>query len=870
MSLTPRRPHGLLNYRQFHRALLILVLVCTLSGGWMSAMAAPVQDDPPPVEPTPVVPASEVPVPAAPAETTPTAPVVETPTPSAPVEPTPAAPAGESPTPAAPSELTPAAAANEVLSPAVPVEPAMVDTFGYTMTKVKYDPVSFVDINVGNTPLTFSSSDDGFSGPVAIPFGFKFFENTYTSLYISTNGLITFGRGDNEFRNKPIPYDTLPDNYIAPLWSDLSLGSGGVYVRTIGSPNSRYMVIEWFNVNNHGTPITFEALLYEGSGNIIFKYKSMSDPWNLSTVGIEDPDGLDGLQAAYNSLALKDNTNPPYAYEVRFARPAAYYRAKVSPFSTSNLTVGQKSTYKLQVRNTGDLGADIYKLQVRNTGDLGADIFDLATQNSNPAKWAVSLTTLAGGALIDSNNNGKPDTGSIAGGQGITLTLTLSPASAAGLVAGDYATITLTATSSKAPEVSASSTVKTVVPVPFAQVYVDSMGIHLRQIWEKNTIDKSMTYFTGKTLAVRQVSNKDYMVAWEKRSDMYRFTEIEYQVVSQLNPAGQIKVLTNSQALLSTQVVDSNAEMPTMSSATNGQVGVLWSQRLVRSDNNYNTNIYLGFVDLTGKNPPTRLNLTNNPNYYSSASNVDYERYSTHNLIATGDSRFFACWLYARKSSTNLTTSLNCSSYAYNGTQLQLIAGPMIVDSVAGANTSISTPYLLSLTNNQVMIVYNRSNSSGTQMVHSVWNSSGVQAKAPTVLTGVAGSNPVGVQFSDTTANKNVLLTWADQSGQLGYAYLNSSFVVLPGYPKLLPRVSQRSVAYPSVTLATKSQAVVTWTDADVLNANYLYYLLLDQNGNVPVPAMLFHYPIINTSTYGFGNAAYKGVYQVFLPFMHR
>ena len=93
------------------------------------------------------------------------------------------------------------------------------DRYGYTFD----DSLSpaWIDLAATGTEAEFSTRDDDSFGPISLGFEFNFYENTYTELYVSTNGLLTFGGGSDQFVNHPMPRDTDPDNFIAPFWDDL-------------------------------------------------------------------------------------------------------------------------------------------------------------------------------------------------------------------------------------------------------------------------------------------------------------------------------------------------------------------------------------------------------------------------------------------------------------------------------------------------------------------------------------------------------------------------------------------------------------------------------------------------------------------------
>ena len=92
---------------------------------------------------------------------------------------------------------------------------AQADRYGYI-----YDDSlapAWKDLTSGGTEAEFSSRDDDTVGPISMGFGFKFYENVYSELYISTNGMLTFGEASDLYVNSPMPRDTYPNNFVTPF-----------------------------------------------------------------------------------------------------------------------------------------------------------------------------------------------------------------------------------------------------------------------------------------------------------------------------------------------------------------------------------------------------------------------------------------------------------------------------------------------------------------------------------------------------------------------------------------------------------------------------------------------------------------------------
>ncbi len=153
--------------------------------------------------------------------------------------------------------------------------------------------------------------DDGNWGAFPIGFSFDFFGNNYTSFYVTSNGLVMFGGGSNQYTNNPIPTTTGADNFIAPFWDDLVIhATGDIMYQTIGTAPNRKLVVQFNNMSFWNSPVllgTFQVILYEGSNNIQTQYRSIVDltssraSGNSATVGLENANGSAGVVCSYNT-----------------------------------------------------------------------------------------------------------------------------------------------------------------------------------------------------------------------------------------------------------------------------------------------------------------------------------------------------------------------------------------------------------------------------------------------------------------------------------------------------------------------------------------------------------------------------------------
>ena len=153
-----------------------------------------------------------------------------------------------------------------------------------------------IDISTGATVLNLG---DDTGAAVALPFTFSFYGLDYTTVYITSNGYLTFENDDlSDFSNDTLPSATLPDNIIAVAWDDyLPTDGGTIRYRIDGSAPNRVLIAEyediphWLNGGGSSLLITTQAHLYEGSNRIEIHSTSITSDGGTRTQGIENADG---------------------------------------------------------------------------------------------------------------------------------------------------------------------------------------------------------------------------------------------------------------------------------------------------------------------------------------------------------------------------------------------------------------------------------------------------------------------------------------------------------------------------------------------------------------------------------------------------
>jgi subtilisin family serine protease len=163
---------------------------------------------------------------------------------------------------------------------------------------------NWVDISGIGTAVTLF---DDTSVDVALPFNFSFFGQDKTSVKIASNGYLTFGTNGTDYTNDPVPNSAAPNDVIAPFWDDLNPGAGGSVYYHYNATEEQF-IVQYQNVQRFGTggSLTFQTIL-DSDGSILFQYDNLIGTLNSATVGLENSNGSDGVQVAYNQNYLSND-----------------------------------------------------------------------------------------------------------------------------------------------------------------------------------------------------------------------------------------------------------------------------------------------------------------------------------------------------------------------------------------------------------------------------------------------------------------------------------------------------------------------------------------------------------------------------------
>ncbi|MCW8966281.1 MAG: choice-of-anchor D domain-containing protein, partial [Candidatus Pacearchaeota archaeon] len=320
------------------------------------------------------------------------------------------------------------------------------DNFGHGWkdSNAALDPIPYVwnEIKATGTRLSISSNDDS-STNVSLPFTFPYYSNSYTSVYVCTNGFVTFGTSASSYSNSTLPYSGAPANILAPFWDDLNPGAqGDIYVQS----DSEQMIIQFENVKRYSTSsnLTFQVVL-KPSGDIYFYYKAMiGTSLNSATVGMQDYTKTDGFIISYNI----DFTCANYAIKIS-TQEAPWL---ILNADTGTIAGGQNETIALTVSTTdltlGDYTTDLTIIHNGQNEEspliipVNMTVRGIKSLTSNAASinfGDVKIDEYTTSTLIFTNNGSAPT--QITGFNSTNNIFTIDTAFPLTINPGDYSTI---------------------------------------------------------------------------------------------------------------------------------------------------------------------------------------------------------------------------------------------------------------------------------------------------------------------------------------------------------------------------------------------------------------------------------------------
>lgn len=723
-------------------------------------------------------------------------------------------------------------------APTVVAASSSTDGFGYTFQTSSFAEGDWVDACADGTKIDFADLNNAVSAGLPIGFdnGFPFYEESYTQLWVTTNGLISFISDPTlaNWDNDPIPMDVTPNALIAPFWDNLTLD----YEEPPTNPDSEVcyyetstqFVVEWYQIalySQQADRFTFEAIL-EKSGAIQFLYQSLPSVVTSASVGIEDGDGLFGLQAYHDEAGLAAGQ------KLIFSRPTVPAGAKF-----------------LQTFHSGFFTKDKLDLSVdlRNITDIQPLTFDLCAHFDGSSTITPDLTVEDnnGNPLMDSNHNGCPE---VVISDEVNLIVHLVAPENAGV--GDFVKIILEAKPLSSAYNAVTMEFQAAVPADFAQAYATGGRMRL-DLTSASAMRSSQTgdWYSGRSLAMMQTANGGYFYAWQRITGHYSYIQ-----GSLLSPNGSIIFYEMPISPSKSGISD---QSPVVAALPDGKNGVAFTRAIEASGS---MKIILRIIDQSGK-------LVGNEIEVAQTNSTIVQLHSLRAAVGNNN-RFYLVWV----GESNLNISdLWLAVVDSNG---NVIVAPRKITSSSTDIQSFS-PQILAI-NNKVLVAYSKNEISNKQIVlnFQVFDSSGNLSQSETALsTTDPGIQARGVDMVEIN-QETILAAWTEEtSSQIQYTVLhfnpaNGKWGV--DAPQSLITNYLVGAENVSVTTDQNGHGILTWMERRVSRS--INYALVSSSGELITPPMISikgnnNNPVLSNAD-GQGNAPYTLTFNVSIPVVQR
>ena len=197
---------------------------------------------------------------------------------------------------------------------------------------------------------------------------FTYAGESYSQIGIVSNGYVVVGGGtgaDVDYINSDLPEASIPNNILAPFWTDLNPDFGGrVLINVLSAGGDTWTVVEWESVSNFGDGETNTFQIWIGSNtdanpgeDISFVYGAdVSDgDGGFLTVGAENKFGNTGGTVYFDGLGTPPSPSAVTGYEVDvFSTPG-------TPGETHTITYTAKWRTWGEWENCAQMTSDLFQ-----------------------------------------------------------------------------------------------------------------------------------------------------------------------------------------------------------------------------------------------------------------------------------------------------------------------------------------------------------------------------------------------------------------------------------------------------------------------------------------------------------------------------
>ncbi len=264
-------------------------------------------------------------------------------------------------------------------------------------------------------PTAWAPADDA---QLSIPIGFTFSFNgvAYTSVWVNSNGMLSFSAGSTAYNDTPLPSAAAPTDMILPYWDDINAPvAGNVTYGTLGTAPNRQLVVSWNAValyNNAAARCSFQVVLNE-NGTIRFRYSSanVACDGTAATTGVQENTTTYIQRSSATAISLTQDvlyTPSVPTPTLSVQKTATLLCDPINGATNPKNIPGAISRWAITVSNTGTLTATLTQL----TDTLASNIsFD-----TNLVIGADATTCKSAAPGVPTNATGRGFKVSLTGG----------------------------------------------------------------------------------------------------------------------------------------------------------------------------------------------------------------------------------------------------------------------------------------------------------------------------------------------------------------------------------------------------------------------------------------------------------------------
>lgn len=273
------------------------------------------------------------------------------------------------------------------------------DLYGYTWrdsNEPNGPTASWFNITSIGTPV-LGLSDDNVVGPFGWIDGFQYYWYYPNQVWIGSNGYLSFNGANIASPFPVIPNTAAPNNFIAPLLSDLNFSGTGNAAQCYYYVAGDTVCVSWINVPfwvNASPAYTgsnsFQVILNKQDKSITFNYLLQTGVTqsNDITIGIENITGQLGLQHSKNQYPVAN-------YSIKFYYPTTVTYQAIDGGVNWNMDEGNGGVFVKRGVNT------LLKSNIRNFGNQLLPIINVnatvSRTGTTPVTNAVTITNMAPG-----------------------------------------------------------------------------------------------------------------------------------------------------------------------------------------------------------------------------------------------------------------------------------------------------------------------------------------------------------------------------------------------------------------------------------------------------------------------------------------